>query len=54
MMQPSPVTLRPTQPADLPFFFRFQLNQEAAYLAAFMPASPLSQEAYVEKYARFL
>jgi ribosomal-protein-alanine N-acetyltransferase len=53
-MLSSPVTLRPTEPADLPFFFRFQLNQEAAYLAAFMPAELLTEAAYLEKYTRFL
>lgn len=53
-MLPTPVTLRPTQPADLAFFFRFQLDSEAAYLAAFMPPKPLDETAYVTKYTRFL
>ena len=53
-MLPSPVTLRPTEQADLALLFQFQLDQEAAYLAAFMPKEPLDKAAYVEKYTRFL
>jgi ribosomal-protein-alanine N-acetyltransferase len=48
------VTLRPTQVADLTCFFEFQLDPEAAYLAAFMPAEPLGQAAYIAKYSAFL
>lgn len=49
-----PVTLRPTDPADLGCFFRFQLDPVAAYLAAFTPREPLDEAAYVAKYSAFL
>lgn len=39
---------------DLPHFFRFQLDPEAAYLAAFTPKDPTDELAYLEKYSRFL
>ena len=48
------VTLRPTQETDLAVLFRFQLNEEAAYLAAFMPKGYTDQAAYLAKYRRFL
>lgn len=48
------VTLRPTQEADLTVLFQFQLNEEAAYLAAFMPQGHTDQAAYLAKYRRFL
>jgi ribosomal-protein-alanine N-acetyltransferase len=53
-MPPSLVTLRPTKPADLSFFLRFQQDPAAAYLAAFTPHNPLSEAAYVDKYTAFL
>lgn len=48
------VTLRPTQEADLAALFEFQLNEEAAYLAAFMPQDYTDPVAYRAKYRRFL
>ncbi|MBX0289396.1 GNAT family N-acetyltransferase [Hymenobacter sp. HSC-4F20] len=53
-MQDSRVHLKPTQEADLEQLFRFQLNEEAGYLAAFMPANHTDPVAYREKYTRFL
>lgn len=53
-MQHRPVSLRPTEPADLPTLFRFQLDPQAAYLAAFMPPDPTNKAAYLEKFTRFL
>jgi ribosomal-protein-alanine N-acetyltransferase len=53
-MQPSSVRLRPTQEADLEQLFRFQLDEEACRLAAFMPADHTNPVAYREKYTRFL
>ena len=48
------VKLRQTEKSDLEFFFRFQLDEEAGYLAAFMPKNHTNREAYFEKYTRFL
>ncbi|RSK44626.1 GNAT family N-acetyltransferase [Hymenobacter perfusus] len=48
------ITLRLTKEADLDALFQFQLNEEAAYLAAFMPKDHTNKEAYREKYRRFL
>jgi ribosomal-protein-alanine N-acetyltransferase len=53
-MLPHPVTLRPTEPADLGWFYQFQCDPVATYLAAFTPRVPLDQAAYVAKYAAFL
>ena len=54
MTQRSTVTLRPSEAADLPFFFRFQLDEEAQYLAAFTPKDQGDAPAYVAKFTRFL
>ncbi|QJX49328.1 GNAT family N-acetyltransferase [Hymenobacter taeanensis] len=48
------VQLRQTKQADLEQLFYFQLDEEAGYLAAFMPANHTNKEAYLEKYTRFL
>ncbi|GAA4498793.1 GNAT family N-acetyltransferase [Hymenobacter ginsengisoli] len=48
------VKLRPTEKPDLDFFFRFQLDAEANYLAAFTPQDQATRDAYVEKFTRFL
>ena len=48
------VTLRPTQEADLTVLFQFQLDKDAAHLAAFMPQGHTDQAAYLAKYRRFL
>ena len=53
-MQNLSVKLRPTEKSDLGFFFQFQLDEEATYLAAFMPKNHTDKEAYLEKYTRFL
>lgn len=48
------VTLRVTEPADLEQLFRFQLDPEACYLAAFMPKDHADKEAYIARYTAFL
>jgi ribosomal-protein-alanine N-acetyltransferase len=48
------VRLRKTEAADLEFFFTFQLDDEASYLAAFMPKNRTDKEAYLQKYTKFL
>ena len=53
-MQNRPVKFRPAEQPDLEFFFQFQLDEEAGYLAAFMPRDHTNREAYVEKFTRFL
>jgi ribosomal-protein-alanine N-acetyltransferase len=53
-MLPHPVILRPTDPAELGWFYRFQLDPVATYLAAFTPRVPLDEAAYVAKYTAFL
>lgn len=53
-MQNKQVTLRPTQKSDLEFFFQFQLDKEATYLAAFTPKDPADKEAYFKKYTKHL
>ena len=53
-MQNQRVKLRPTEKSDLDFLFQFQLDEEAAYLAAFMPKDHTNKAAYREKYTRFL
>jgi RimJ/RimL family protein N-acetyltransferase len=53
-MQNRQVKLRPTEKSDLEFFFQFQLDEEANYLAAFTPKNHTDRKAYVEKYTRFL
>ncbi|HEU4609756.1 MAG TPA: GNAT family N-acetyltransferase [Chitinophagaceae bacterium] len=46
--------LRPTEIADLERLFQFQLDKEAGYLAAFMPANPADKVAYFSKFRRLL
>ena len=53
-MQNRPVKLRKTEKSDLEFLFQFQLDEEAGYLAAFMPKDHTNREAYFEKYTPFL
>jgi len=48
------ITLRQTEIADLEYFFQFQLNKEARYLAAFTPKNPTDKTAYLEKYTKLL
>jgi ribosomal-protein-alanine N-acetyltransferase len=53
-MQNTQVTLRRTKESDLEFFFRFQLDEQANYLAAFTPLDSTNKEAYLKKYTAFL
>ncbi|MCA8830619.1 GNAT family N-acetyltransferase [Hymenobacter pini] len=53
-MQHSHVQLRPTEEADLAQLFRFQLDEEACRLAAFMAPDHADWPAYLAKYRRFL
>ncbi|WP_126243401.1 GNAT family N-acetyltransferase [Chitinophaga rhizosphaerae] len=50
----SQIVIRPTVLADLESFFRFQLNEEANFLAAFTSKDPTDKPAYLEKYAKHL
>lgn len=53
-MQHMQVTLKQTQQSDLAILFKFQLDEEAIYLAAFTPANPADKEAYLEKFSKLL
>ena len=53
-MQNKEIKLRQTEKSDLEFFFQFQLDEEAIYLAAFTPKDPADKEAYFEKYTKHL
>nr|WP_293843363.1 GNAT family N-acetyltransferase [uncultured Arsenicibacter sp.] len=48
------IILKPTEVADLDYFFRFQLDPEAGFLAAFMPKNPADKPAYIAKYTALL
>ncbi|MFT3822891.1 MAG: GNAT family N-acetyltransferase [Chitinophagaceae bacterium] len=48
------IILRRTEVADLDKLFQFQLDQEAGYLAAFMPKDPTDKSAYLAKYTKLL
>ncbi|MFI2742767.1 GNAT family N-acetyltransferase [Zhouia sp. PK063] len=48
------ITLKPTEIGDLETLFRFQIDKESAYLAAFMPKDYDSKIAYVAKYTKLL
>jgi RimJ/RimL family protein N-acetyltransferase len=54
MMLNSQVTLRKTEEFDLEFFFQFQLDEQANYLAAFTAKNPADKEAYIKKYTTHL
>ncbi len=55
MMESNPqIDLRQTQPSDLEYFFKFQLNEEGRYLAAFMPENSDDKQVYLKKHLRFL
>lgn len=43
------ITLRKTILPDLEFFFLFQLDEEANYLAAFTPKDPTDKAAYLRE-----
>jgi len=53
-MQEVKLKLRPSELSDLEFFFQFQLDKEAIYLAAFTPKDPSDKEAYFEKFTKIL
>lgn len=48
------VTLSETEPNELNTFFRFQLDNEANWLAAFTAKDPTDKAAYIEKYSKHL
>ncbi len=48
------LTLRPTTLADLEILFRFQLDPEANFMAAFTAKDMDKKETYISKYTRFL
>ncbi|MEO6638590.1 MAG: GNAT family N-acetyltransferase [Ginsengibacter sp.] len=54
MIPDSALTLRKTKIADLDFFFTFQLDDEANYLAAFTAKGMADKRAYIEKYSKFV
>lgn len=53
-MMHTTVQLRKSQQADLEWFFRFQLDKDGIYLAAFTPKDPTDKDAYFEKFSKFL
>jgi len=53
-MQNAQLKLRPSEQSDLEFFFQFQLDKEANYLAAFTPKDPSDREAYFQKFTKIL
>ena len=53
-MQNSQVKLRQTIKSDLEFFFQFQLDEEANYLAAFTQKDPTDKQTYLDKYSKLL
>lgn len=48
------IQLRPTVVADLETLFQFQLDEEAGYLAAFMPKDPTDKAAYIAKHTKLM
>ena len=48
------ITLTETEKQDLNAFFKFQLDKEANYLAAFTSKDPSDKTAYMEKYTKLL
>ena len=48
------ISLRPTTAEDLKRLFKFQLDPEANYLAAFTSADPSDKTAYINKYVKLL
>jgi len=53
-MQNQQLKLNRTKRSDLEFFFQFQLDQEAIYLAAFTSKDPSDKDAYLDKYTKLL
>jgi len=54
MINDSEIILRKSEITDLEFFFLFQLDQEANYLAAFTSKDPTDKTAYFQKYSKIL
>ncbi len=54
MINDTEIILRKTEIADLEYFFIFQLDREASYLAAFTQKDPTDKTAYLEKYSKLL
>ena len=54
MKEKAKIFIRPTEISDLKFFFLFQLDMEAKYLAAFTPEDPANETAYLEKFTKLL
>lgn len=48
------ISLRPTTTSDLDTLFKFQLDKEGGFLAAFMPKDHDNKTAYLEKHNRLL
>ena len=48
------IKLKPTEISDLDTLFKFQLDKEGGYLAAFMPKDPTNKSAYINKYTKLL
>ena len=48
------IKLKPTEILDLDTLFKFQLDKEGGYLAAFMPKDPTDKSAYISKYTKLL
>jgi len=51
---PAKVTLRKVIAADLPIFFKFQLDPEANYVAAFAAKDPADRKAFDAHWAKIL
>lgn len=54
MSNSSTIKLRPTEIADLDTLFKFQLDEEGGYLAAFMPKDHTNKSAYISKYTKLI
>jgi RimJ/RimL family protein N-acetyltransferase len=54
MINDSEIILRKTAITDLAFFFIFQLDHEANYLAAFTSKDPADKTAYLQKYTKLV
>jgi ribosomal-protein-alanine N-acetyltransferase len=48
------IKLKPTEISDLDTLFKFQLDKEGGYLAAFMPKDATDKSAYISKYTKLL
>jgi [ribosomal protein S5]-alanine N-acetyltransferase len=48
------IQLRRTEISDLPYFYQFQLDVEAQYLAAFTPKDQTDLTAYLQKFTKLL